>query len=160
MSSFFRTIAMSVLAGATILANPLSVMAADSVTPAATEAPPVAATQQTPRETVEQRITNLHSSLNITASEEADWNGVTKAMRNNARVMEKLVAEKSTKDTTGMTAMDDLKTYGKFAQAHVEGLKSLTVSFARLYQAMPAAQKKIADQVFQNFGHEHSESHS
>ena len=49
-----------------------------------------------------------------------------------------------------MTAVDDLKSYGQFAQAHVDGLKGLTASFETLYNSMPDAQKKVADQVFQN----------
>ena len=53
-------------------------------------------------------------------------------------------------DAEAMTAVDDLKTYGKFAQAHVDGLKSLTASFETLYNSMPDAQKKVADEVFQN----------
>ena len=48
--------------------------------------------------------------------------------------------------------MGDLKTYEKFAQAHVKGLKNLIASFSKLYAAMPDAQKKNADQVFQSFG--------
>ena len=47
-----------------------------------------------------------------------------------------------------MTAMDDLQTYATFAQAHVDGLKNLIASFQTLYDAMPAPQKKLADQVF------------
>jgi protein CpxP len=47
-----------------------------------------------------------------------------------------------------MTAVDDLKMYQKFAQAHVDGLKNLISSFETLYNSMPDAQKKIADQVF------------
>jgi hypothetical protein len=153
MSSFSRTIAISALMGATILAVPLAAMAADSTATAATQAAPATTAPAAPRETVEQRIASLHASLGITAGEEADWNGVTKAMRENAVVMEKLIAEKSAKDPASMTAVDDLMTYEKFARAHVEGLKSLTASFTTLYQTMPDAQKKVADGVFQNFGH-------
>ena len=58
-----------------------------------------------------------------------------------------------------MTALDDLMTYQKFAQAHVEGLKKLIAAFSTLYQSMPDAQKKIADQVFQNSGHEKIAAH-
>jgi hypothetical protein len=153
MSSFSRTIAISALVGASMLTGPLTAMAADGVAPAATGAASVATPRETPRETIEQRITSLHASLAITAGEEADWNGVTKVMRENAVAWEKLMAEKSAKDPTSMTAMDDLMTYQKFAVAHVEGLTSVTAAFSTLYQSMPDAQKKIADQVFQNSGH-------
>jgi hypothetical protein len=144
---------MSALVGAAMLAGPLSAVAADATPPAATAA------QEAPRETVEQRITSLHASLAITPAEERDWSGVTMAMRQNAAVMDKLVAERSAKDPAKMTAVDDLMTYEKFARAHVEGLKSLTRSFAMLYKAMPDAQKKVADDVFQNFGREKPAAH-
>jgi hypothetical protein len=159
MPSLSRLVAMSALVGATILAAPLTAIAADSAPPAATQAVPPTATQVATRETVEQRITSLHASLAITPAEEADWNGVSTAMRQSAAVMDKLVAEKSAIDPAKMTAVEDLMTYEKFARAHVEGLKSLTHSFAVLYKAMPDAQKKVADEVFQNFGHEKSAAH-
>jgi len=169
MPSLSRTIAMSAVMGATMLAAPLTAMAVDSPPPAATQPVPPTATQPAasqpaasqakPRETVEQRITSLHTSLAITPAEEADWNGVTKAMRQNAAVMDKLVSEKSTKDPAKMTAVEDLVTYEKFARAHVEGLRDLTRSFAILYKEMPDAQKKVADEVFQNFGHEKPAAH-
>jgi hypothetical protein len=44
--------------------------------------------------------------------------------------------------------VQDLQTYSEFAQAHVDHLKQLTAAFETLYNAMPAAQKKIADSVF------------
>lgn len=72
MSSFFRPLALSTL----LLASPLAAMPADA--PAAGAAASVA--PDAARESVEQRTTSLHMSLAITAGEEADWNGVTKAM--------------------------------------------------------------------------------
>ena len=36
----------------------------------------------------------------------------------------------------------------KYAQAHVDGLANLIAFFAKFYDAMPDAQKKIADEVF------------
>ncbi len=152
MSSFPRAMTFSVLMGATLLASPLIARAADpaAAAPASLQASPAEA----PRETVEQRIAELHTSLAITPTQEADWSGVTKAMRAHAAVMDKLLADKSNQDPSKLTAVEDLQVYERFAQAHVEGLKALTASFDTLYKSMPAAQKKIADQVFQNFGHQ------
>jgi periplasmic protein CpxP/Spy len=164
-----RSVAVAALLGASMLAGPLSPACAASATAtplqlaqaAAAQTQPVASAAETKAETVEQRIASLHTDLQITSDEEANWNGVAKAMRDNASAMEKLVADKTAKTTQGMTAMDDLKTYEKFARAHVAGLKNLNASFEKLYDAMPASQKKVADQVFQNFGHhEGTASHS
>ncbi len=69
-------------------------------------------------------------------------------MRENAANMDKLLAASRTTPPQNMSAVDDLKSYQKFAQAHVDGLKNLISSFDKLYAAMPDAQKKIADAVF------------
>jgi hypothetical protein len=75
-------------------------------------------------------------------------------MRENAAAMDTLVAANRTTPPQNMTAVEDLKTYQKFAEAHVDGLKNLISSFSTLYDAMPDAQKKTADGVFNTAGHE------
>ena len=106
MSSIARTLAFSAFVGSALLAGPLLAVAADTetklspvtaqpATPAVTAAAPQ---PQAARETVEQRITSLHTALNITPNEEANWNGVTKAMRGNAVVMDKMIADKLHRD--------------------------------------------------------------
>jgi cell division protein FtsX len=111
-------------------------------------------------ETVEERITSLHAELKITPDEETNWNAVAQAMRENASAMEKLIAEKKSEAPQSMTAVEDLKSYSEFAQAHVDGLKNLTASFSTLYDAMPDQQKKLADQVFRNYGPGHRSAHN
>ncbi len=110
-------------------------------------------------ESVEARIDKLHARLKITPAEDAAWGAVAQAMRENAVNMEKLIADKRAQTPADMTAVDDLKTYQLFAQAHVDGLKNLTTAFSTLYDGMPDAQKKLADQVFQSFGHEGQHRH-
>jgi hypothetical protein len=137
-----------------MLSVPLAGYAAD--TPAATTpalAPAPVKETETTRETVEQRIASLHEKLQITAAEEPKWSNVAKSMRHSAATMEKLIAEHSAKDPATQTALDDLRLYTKFSQAHVDGLKSLEESFESLYKSMPVPQKKIADAVFQDAGH-------
>jgi periplasmic protein CpxP/Spy len=154
---FVRSVAIAALLGATFLATPLTAAwAADAPvkTAATTDA------TQTKGETVEQRITNLHASLKITPEEETQWNGVAQAMRENAAAMDKLVATNRTTAPQNMSAVDDLKTYQQLAQAHVDGLKNLISAFGTLYNAMPDAQKKVADEVFNTAGHERAPSHS
>ena len=90
--------------------------------------------------------------MKITPDEEKKWNGVAQAMRENAAAMDKLVAANRTTPPQNMSAVDDLKTYQKFAQAHVDGLKNLISAFSTLYDAMPDAQKKVADEVFETSG--------
>ena len=163
-----RSVAIAALMGATMLATPLSAARADTVTSGAFQlaqatAPQkqaAAAATQTKGETVEQRITNLHAALKITPEQGSQWNAVAQAMRENAANMDKLVAANRTTPPQNLTALEDLKTYQKFAQAHVDGLKNLISSFGTLYNAMPADQKKIADEVFNTSTHETARSHS
>jgi protein CpxP len=146
---FVRSVAIAALLGATMLATPLA--ATHALAQAAT--PVAAPATETKGETVEQRITALHASLKITPAEDAQWNGVAQAMRENAAAMDKLVATNRTSPPQNMSAVDDLKTYQQFAQAHVDGLKTLTAAFSTLYDVMPDAQKKVADEVFRTSGH-------
>jgi hypothetical protein len=166
MSPLSHRIAISALLGATFLTTPLSVAFADDST--ATAAPSQmmshhhhdgAGDAKMKGETVEQRISNLHKELKITADEETNWSGVAQAMRDNAAATQTLIAEKMAQNPKGMTAVDDLKSYEKFAQAHVDGLKNLISSFQTLYDSMPDLQKKLADHVFQNFAHKGPRSH-
>jgi protein CpxP len=151
-----RSAALAALLSAPLAAMPLALVHAQTMnpSPAAPANPaqtPAAVNPSETGQTVEQRITQLHSELKITPDQETKWNGVAQAMRDNAANMEKLVAEKHQKGPQNMTAVDDLQTYQQFAQQHVDGLKNLTSAFKSLYSAMSDDQKKNADQVFANF---------
>ncbi len=148
-SSLTRSVAIAALVSLPLAAAPLSAVYAQ------TKPVPAAANpaDQKPGG-VEQRITQLHAELKITPDQDSKWNSVAQAMRDNAANMEKLVAEKQQQAPSGMTAVDDLKTYQEFAQAHVDGLKNLTSAFSSLYDSMSDPQKKNADQVFANFRRE------
>ena len=153
-NSLARSVAIAALMSAPLVAAPLTLAHAQT-------SPPMHSTQAAPAnpastkgESVEQRITQLHAELKITPAEESEWNPVAQAMRDNAANMEKLVAEKHQQAPQNMTAVDDLKTYQEFAQAHVDGLKNLTSAFSSLYDSMSDQQKKNADQVFANFRRE------
>jgi periplasmic protein CpxP/Spy len=150
-----RSVAVAALLSLPLAAAPL-MMAHAQTTPTPAAANPA----DMKGESVEQRITQLHSQLKVTPDQESKWNPVAQAMRDNAANMDKLVAEKRKQAPQNMTAVDDLQTYQEFAQAHVDGLKNLTSAFSTLYDAMPDAQKKNADQVFQTSGHGTAASHS
>jgi hypothetical protein len=101
---------------------------------------------------VERRIGELKSQLKITANEESDWTVVADAMRQNAKDMQQLVQQtRSEGPRDKRTALQDLQTYAKFADAHADGLKRLTSAFETLYNAMPAEQQQHADAVFRSF---------
>jgi hypothetical protein len=171
---FARSFAVAALMGATVLAGSWTAARADTIgnaalqlaqatapsnAPDATPAPTMPQTThdqaqaaagaiQGKSETVDQRITNLHEALKITPAEDSKWNAVAQAMRENAEAMDKLATEARAKPPRDLTALEDLKMYQRFAEAHVTGLRKLIASFSALYTAMPEAQKKTADQVF------------
>ena len=152
LSSIGRTIAVATVAGTLALAAG-SASAQTAATPKTDSGKPpaAAAATSTKPETVEQRITALKAALKITPDQESKWQGVAKAMRENAAAMEKVVQEKKGK-MANMNAVDDLKTYQEFSQANLDGLKNLSTAFKTLYDSMPADQKKIADGVFDSYG--------
>ena len=151
--SVFRTLAISSLVGATLAVGFNGSVSAQTAGPKMESGKPPAAAAATSSkpETVEQRITALKAALKITPDQESKWDGVAKAMRENAAAMDKLVQEKKGK-MANMNAVDDLKTYQEFSQVRLDGLKNLISSFKTLYDSMPADQKKNADHVFDSYG--------
>jgi hypothetical protein len=142
-----HSLVLTAAIGASLLAMPL---AAHAEVAMRTSMHGRASASTMKRETVEQRIAMLHTSLKITGPEEAQWAPVAQAMRENEASMQKLMAE-SNATPHPLNAVDDLRTYERFTQAHVNGLKNLISSFETLYQAMPDKQKGLADQVFRKF---------
>ncbi|TMJ24803.1 MAG: hypothetical protein E6G95_17420 [Alphaproteobacteria bacterium] len=152
LSSIGRTIAAATVAG-TLALGAGSAWAQTAAAPKTDSGKPPAAAAATSSkpETVEQRITALKAALKITPDQESKWEGVAKAMRENAAAMEKLVQDKKGK-MASLNAVDDLKTYQAFSQARLDGLKNLISAFSTLYDSMPADQKKNADHVFDSYG--------
>jgi protein CpxP len=152
--SLARSSAMASLAGAALLAGSLVPASAQnpSQNPSAGKPPAAAAATSSKPETVEQRIETLKAALKITPDQQSKWDAVAQAMRDNASRMEKLVADKRAISPDKMTAVDDLRNYQDFTEAHLDGLKHLTSSFKSLYESMSPEQKKNADMVFQKFG--------
>jgi periplasmic protein CpxP/Spy len=140
-----RSVAIAALMGATMLATPFAAARAEqSIVPQSQAA---AGATETKGETVEQRITNLHAALKITPEQGTQWNAVAQAMRENAANMDKIVAADRTTPPQNMSAVEDLKSYQKFAQAHVDGLKNLISSFEKLYAAMQIGRASCRERV-------------
>lgn len=150
-ASLARSVAVAALMSMPLAAAPLTLAHAQNTAPMhSTQAAPSAASPAK-GEGVEQRITQLHAELKITPDQESKWNSVAQAMRDNSSNMEKLVAEKRDQAPQNMTAVDDLKTYQQFTQAHLDGIKNMTSAFETLYNSMSDQQKKNADEVFAKF---------
>jgi len=116
--------------------------AASPAAPSANAAPANSA-----QERVEARIKQLHDQLRITPAEESQWNQFAQTMRDNAREMDEVAAQRAQQYPT-MTAVQNMQTYEKLVEAHVQHLQKLLPAFQALYDAMSPDQKKAADQVF------------
>ena len=143
-SKLLRPLAIAALTGISLFATS-PVLAADAAAPQKT-------LHQMKTESVDDRIADLHKSLKITADEETNWAGIAKVMRDNDAALQGLVAARTAENREKVSAVEDLKMYEKFAQAHVDGLKNLIGAFETLYATMPDQQKAVADGVFQAVG--------
>jgi hypothetical protein len=150
-----RLSAIASLLGAAVLAGPLAASAQTAPTTPATvhhyhhTMHRMAAVT---RETINARIAMLHEKLAITLDEEPKWAAVAQVMRDNETVMHRMIADRAAAGAHDVTAVEDLKTYEHFSQAHLDGLKNLIDSFETLYAVMPASQQAVADHVFMRFG--------
>lgn len=149
-----RALALAVVLGATLAAAQVAPSQAQSTGLTVTQLvpPAVQATPPRPRrETLDARLVRLHADLQITPAQQPLWEPVARTLRANAADMDKRVAAKRAQGAQYLTALDDLKNDRDFAKAHLDGLDDLTASFKALYDAMPDAQKRVADKVFGNF---------
>jgi periplasmic protein CpxP/Spy len=122
---------------------------AQSSAPAAASAP-AAQPGATKREArVEERITQLHSSLKITPQQEDQWSKFADVMRDNAHTMGDLYRQRVAQ-RDNMTALDDMKQYAQITQADADGTKRLVDAFDPLYASLSPDQKKLADAAFRH----------
>ena len=169
-ASATRALAVPALLTALTFGLPTAVRAQTSstVTPAQSAAPAAPASapaakakartrhHATTRPGIEQRIATLHTQLRITASQEAQWGQIADVMRQNAAAVEAAIKDRQATAST-MSAMENLQSYQKIAQAHAQGMEKLIPAFQTLYDSMTDAQKKNADSVFRATAarHEH-----
>jgi len=97
---------------------------------------------------VDARITELRNKLNITPDQEQRWNELTQVMRDNAHQLDELTQTRA-QNAGGRTAIEDLQSYSRIADAHAEGLKKFIPAFQALYDSMSDTQKKQADALFE-----------
>jgi glucose dehydrogenase len=148
--SHSRTLTVLALLAAPVLAMPGLALAQTATTAPATSQ---AAAKNTP-EGVEAHIAALHSQLQITPAEEGEWSTFAQVMRENTAQMQSAFAARGQTLPT-MNAVQDLQSYAQIAQIQSANMQKLTTAFQTLYASFPAAQQKVADEVFrsQKFRH-------
>lgn len=106
---------------------------------------------------VEARIKQLHGQLHITAAQDSQWNEFAQTMRDNARDMDE-AAEQRAQQFGTMTAIENMQSYEKLAEDHVQHLQKLIPAFQALYDSMSPEQKKTTDQVFRAGAEAHAQA--
>jgi protein CpxP len=106
---------------------------------------------------IEARITDLHTRLQISPSQQPQWDQFTQVMRDNARNLDQTFQQRA-QTLSAMTAAENMQSYAQVATEHATELQNLVPVFQALYQTMSASQKKTADQVFR--ADAHAASHS
>jgi protein CpxP len=166
-AAVIAAIALMSLPGAAMAqsaASPPSAAAPPSAQPAAPAAPGATAQPGAPAQPstsaeqhVEARIKQLHAQLHITSAQDSQWNQFAQTMRDNARDMDE-AAERRAQEFPTMTAVDNMQSYEKLAEDHVQHLQKLIPAFQALYDAMSPEQKKTADQVFRAGAEAHAQA--
>jgi periplasmic protein CpxP/Spy len=127
--------------------------------PPAAAASPLAA-QPAPGNNAEQRvethIRQLHAQLRITPAEQPQWDQFAEVMRENARDMDRAFTQRAQQYPT-MNAVQNMRSYEQIAEAHAQHLQKLVPAFDNLYNAMPAQQKQLTDQVFRANAESHQQ---
>jgi LTXXQ motif family protein len=124
---------------------PAGMAAKTSTAPAETGATPGPAAQR-----VEQRITDLHAQLGITAAQQTQWQQFAQVMRENAANIDRAMATRGEEYKT-MTALSNMESYAALAQDHAENMQKLVDAFKPLYAALSPEQKHTADALFRHY---------
>ncbi len=150
-----KSLRRSLIATTTVMAlTGFAALAAPPATPAAVPAPAPAEVIQAAAPgdhnmtgKVEQRITDLHTALKITAAQQPQWDAFAGAMRDNAKTMDQSFQHR----VTGMAAMnaaDNMQSYADISSAHAQAMQKMVPTFRALYSALSPEQKQAADAEF------------
>jgi hypothetical protein len=145
-------IVVAIIACAVVLgvAEARAADAPPSASPAAASSK--AGEEATEKRKVEDHIGQLRRELEITTSEDPQWERVAQTMRENAQDIDRVIDKRDAAIRTG-TAIESLNSYADVVQAHAAAVKKLADAFAALYAEMSESQKKIADEVFSHRHH-------
>ncbi|MGH7062598.1 MAG: Spy/CpxP family protein refolding chaperone [Stellaceae bacterium] len=99
-----------------------------------------------PGQLVEGRIAFLKAELRITPAQEAQWDQMAAAMRQNANAFDQAIAD-AKQHTGAMNAVDRLTMRGEFAKLHADNNARLLAALKPLYTALSPEQQQTANQL-------------
>jgi len=137
----------AVIGGGTALTAPLHQAAAQAANPATPNPPPARA--QRPRaehpQHTEGRIAFLKAELKITPAQEAQWDKVADALRQNATERRQAFNEMRANRGQQQNALQRLEAGARFAALRAQQQDRFLAAFRPLYDSLSDAQKKDAD---------------
>jgi protein CpxP len=98
---------------------------------------------------IEQRITDLHSKLHITPTQQPQWDRFSEVMRENARDTDQTFQHR-VQAMASMTAAENMQSYAQVTSEYAQHMQKLVPAFQALYDTMSDNQKRTADQVFRD----------
>ena len=102
---------------------------------------------------IEQRIGDLHARLQISPSQQPQWEQFAGVMRDNARDMDQTFRQR-VHTLAAMTAAENMQSYAQLATEHAQEMQKLVPAFQELYGSMSDNQKRTADKVFRDDAHQ------
>ncbi|PKN67426.1 MAG: hypothetical protein CVU54_16925 [Deltaproteobacteria bacterium HGW-Deltaproteobacteria-12] len=102
-------------------------------------------------EHTEAQIKQLQGTLNIKDDQKELWNNLTAVMRENAKDMDALAAERAkdrAENTIPLNAVEHMKLHSEITQAHLSQMEKLIPPFEAFYESLSDQQKNITDIVF------------
>jgi Spy/CpxP family protein refolding chaperone len=101
---------------------------------------------------VEQRITEMHANLKITAAQQPQWDALTMVMRENAKTMDQSFQHRVT-GIAKMNAADNMQSYADMSTMHAQNMQKMVPAFKALYSVLSPEQKAAADNEFVENAH-------
>ena len=105
-----------------------------------------AAERMMPGQLVEGRIAFLKAQLKITPAQEAEWQRVESAMRENAKMLDQTITT-TRQNPSNMGAVQRLELREQFAKVRVDNDARLLAAFKPLYASLSPEQQQMANQL-------------
>ena len=121
---------------------------------APTEARHHATERMLPGQLVDGRIAFLKAELKITPAQEAQWQQVATALRENAKTLDQAIANARQNRGT-MDAVQRLELREQFAKARADSDARLLAAFKPLYASLSPEQQQMANQLVEAHHHWH-----
>ena len=104
---------------------------------------------ETMAQMAEQRITDLHARLHISAAEQSQWDQFAQTMLTNAKDLDQAYQQRAA-TFDKLNAVENMQSYAQIEQTRAQDMQKLVPAFQTLYASLSDQQKQDADQLFRN----------